>query len=73
MAKVKRSKKVSRIKKIASAKVDNKLSILLIVLALLVSALAAISMGQSGYQTSSSNQAKVTVSPTPKPAVKTTK
>jgi len=50
MAKVKKTnksnktKKVSTIKRVATKKVDNKLSLLLIVLALLVFALAAYSM-----------------------------
>jgi len=52
MAKVKKTKKINHIKRIATTKVDNKLSILLIVFALLVFALAAISMSsQSGSKT----------------------
>ena len=77
MAKRKTSRKVNRtkvsnIRRVATTKVDNKLSILLIVLALLVFALAAISMGRTASQQTVVSPVKVTASPTVKPVVKTT-
>ena len=77
MAKRKTSRKVNRtkvsnIRRVATTKVDNKLSILLIVLALLVFALAAISMSSTGSQQTVVSPVKVTASPTVKPVVKTT-
>ena len=75
MAKRKTSRKVNRtkvsnIRRVATTKVDNKLSILLIVLALLVFALAAISMSSTGSQQTVVSPVKVTASPTVKPTVK---
>ena len=61
-----------RIRKTAG-KSQNKLSLVLIILALLVFALAAYTMSMQSNQVSSTNQVKVTASPTPKPVVKTLK
>ena len=77
MAKRKTSRKVNRtktssVRRIATTKVDNKLSILLIILALLVFALAAISMSNAGSQQTVTSPVKVTASPTVKPVIKAT-
>jgi uncharacterized membrane protein affecting hemolysin expression len=67
MAKSKRTRKTA---KKVSYKTTNRLSILLIILALLVFALAAYTMSVQGNQTSTSNQVKIAATPTPKPVVK---
>lgn len=77
MAKRKTSRKVKRtkagsVRRIADTKVDNKLSVLLIILALLVFALAAISMSGAVRPKTVTNPVKVTASPTAKPVVKAT-
>jgi uncharacterized protein YneF (UPF0154 family) len=72
VAKVKRNKKVNNIKKVAATKVDNKLSLLLIVLALLLFALVAIYISGSASQSTVMTPAKVTVTQTAKPVVKAT-
>jgi flagellar basal body-associated protein FliL len=51
---------------------QNKLSLVLIILALLVFALAAYTMSMQSNQVSTTNQVKITASPTPKPVVKAT-
>jgi hypothetical protein len=75
MAKVKKTKKINHIKRIATTKVNNKLSILLIVFALLVFALAAISMSsQSGSKTiKPSPVATISATSSAKPVVKPAK
>jgi flagellar basal body-associated protein FliL len=72
MAKRKRVKRSTR-RAVHKSTNQNRLSILLIILALLVFALAAIAMSQGSGSSNTSNQAKVTASPTAKPAVKTAK
>lgn len=67
-----KSKKVT---KVATSKVNNRLSVLLLILALLVFALAAIVMSSDGKRevVPSPSPVKVTASPTAKPVVKTVK
>jgi hypothetical protein len=72
--KLKRSAKTGSVRRIAATKVDNKLSILLIILALLVFTFAAISMSGSGKTVTNPEKVttSATVKPTEKPVIKAT-
>lgn len=78
MAKVKKSnktKKITKTAKVAASKVNNRLSVLLLILAFLVFALAAIAMNDSSksQMVPSPSPVKVVATPTAKPVVKTVK
>jgi hypothetical protein len=74
VVKAAKTTKVAKTTSVMNTKVDNKLSVLLLVLAFLIFALAAIAMNDSSKSVSQTvSPIKVVATPTAKPVVKTVK